>query len=280
MKDSSLVSVVIPTYNSEKTLAKCLESIKNQTYKNTEGIIVDNFSTDKTTEIAREHGANVIEIEAIRSKARNIGIQQSKGYFVLCIDSDMELTQKVVEDCAKIFQLDKNAGGVIIPEKSIGDNFWVKVRDFERSFYEDTEIESARFFRKDLAEKVGGYEEDVVFYEESTLPQKIEKLGHDVKLRVNSYILHNEPDFNLMSWLRKKYYYAKTLEFYSSKYKDYASRQVSISYRYSLFFKNENWKRFMSKPLLALSTLLLKSLEFMMLEIGYLNRKIWGKNAR
>jgi glycosyltransferase involved in cell wall biosynthesis len=160
MKDNPLVSVVIPTYNSEKTLAKCLESIKNQTYKNTESIIVDNFSTDKTTEIAREHGANVIEIEAIRSKARNIGIQQSKGYFVLCIDSDMELTQKVVEKCVKIFQLDKNAGGVIIPEKSIGDNFWVKVRDFERSFYEDTEIESARFFRKDLIEEVGGYEEE------------------------------------------------------------------------------------------------------------------------
>jgi len=51
MKDNPLVSVVIPTYNSEKTLAKCLESIKNQTYKNTESVIVDNFSTDKTTEI-------------------------------------------------------------------------------------------------------------------------------------------------------------------------------------------------------------------------------------
>ena len=277
MKDSPLVSVVIPTYNSEKTLAKCLESIKNQTYENTESIIVDNFSTDKTTEIAREHGANVIKIKAIRSKARNIGIKQSKGYFVLCIDSDMELTQKVVERCVETFQLDKNAGGIIVPEKSVGNNFWVKVRDFERSFYAGTEIESARFFRKDLAEKVGGYEEDVVFYEESTLPQKIEKLGHDVKLRVNSYILHNEPDFNLMIWLKKKYYYAKTLEFYSNKYKDYASRQASVFYRYSLFFKNRNWKRFLSKPLLGLGTLTLKSLEFMVSGMGYLSVKM-GKD--
>jgi glycosyltransferase involved in cell wall biosynthesis len=280
MKDNPLVSVVIPTYNSEKTLAKCLKSIKNQNYKNTESIIVDNFSTDKTTEIAREHGANVIEIEAIRSKARNIGIQQSKGYFILSIDSDMELTENVIEKCVEISQTDKNAGGVIIPEKSIGNNFWVKVRDFERSFYAGTEIESARFFRKDLAEKVGGYEEDIVFYEESTLPQKIDNLGYNVKLRANLYILHHEPDFNLMSWLKKKYYYAKTLEFYSNKYKDYASRQSSVFYRYSLFFKNGNWKKFLSKPLLAFSTLILKSLEFIASGMGYFSIKVGGRNAK
>ena len=280
MKNNLLVSVVIPTYNSEKTLAKCLESIKNQTYKNTESIIVDNFSIDKTTEIARKHGANVIEIEAIRSKARNIGIKQSKGYFVLCIDSDMELTPKVVEKCVKIFQLNKNVGGVVIPEKSIGNNFWVKVRDFERSFYAGTEIESARFFRKDLIEKVGGYEEDVVFYEESTLPQKIEKLEYNVKLRINSYILHHEHDFNLMKWLKKKYSYSKTVDIYSKKYKDYASRQASIYYRYSLFFKNGNWKKFLSKPLLALSTLVLKSLEFIASGMGYFSIKLRGENAK
>jgi len=280
MKGNPLVSVVIPTYNSEKTLAKCLESIKNQTYKNTESVIVDNFSTDKTTEIAREHGANVIKIKAIRSKARNIGIWKSKGYFVLSIDSDMELTKKVVEECVKIFQLDEKTGGVIIPEKSIGNNFWVKVRDFERSFYEDTEIESARFFGKNLVEKVGGYEEDIVFYEESTLPQKIDNLGYNVKLRANSCILHHEPDFELMSWLKKKYYYAKTLEFYSNKYTNYASRQANIFYRYSLFFKNGNWKKFLSKPLLAFSTLILKSLEFIASGMGYFSIKVGGRNAK
>ncbi|MFH7873662.1 MAG: glycosyltransferase, partial [Candidatus Aenigmatarchaeota archaeon] len=47
-----LVSIIIPTYNSEKTLAKCLESIKNQSYKNIEIIVVDRFSKDKTAEIA------------------------------------------------------------------------------------------------------------------------------------------------------------------------------------------------------------------------------------
>jgi len=280
MKDNPLVSVVIPTYNSEKTLAECLESIINQTYKNVEVIVVDTFSSDRTKEIAREQNAWVIESDAIRSKARNIGIWKSKGHFVLSLDSDMELTKKAIEECVKIFQLDEKAGGVIIPERSIGNNFWVKVRDFERSFYAGTEIESARFFRKDLVEKVGGYEEDVVFYEESTMPQKIEKLDYNVKLRINSYILHHEHDFNLIKWLKKKYAYAKTVGIYSKKYKDYASKQASASYRYSLFFKNGNWKFFLSKPLLALSTLVLKSLEFVVSGIGYFSIKLRRKNAK
>jgi len=269
MKDSSLVSVVIPTYNSEKTLAKCLESIKNQTYKNVEIIIVDNFSFDATQRIAKEQGARVVESDAIRSKARNIGIKQSKGYFVLSIDSDMELTEGVVEECIKTFQLDEIVGGIIIPEKSIGSNFLVEIRDFERSFYADTKIESARFFIKDLVEKVGGYEEDVVFYEESTLPQKIEKLGFNVGVRIKSEILHHET-ISLQKWLKKKYYYGKTAYKYKEKFNQYASKQISIFYRFSIFLRN---KRFYSKPSLALGVLILKFLEYFVAGLGYMAGK-------
>ena len=53
--DEPLVSIIIPTYSSEKTLPICLESIKRQTYKNVEVIVADNFSTDRTVEIARSY---------------------------------------------------------------------------------------------------------------------------------------------------------------------------------------------------------------------------------
>ncbi len=53
--ENPLVSVIIPTYNSSRTLEKCLESIKNQTYKNVEIIVVDNNSTDNTKEIAKKY---------------------------------------------------------------------------------------------------------------------------------------------------------------------------------------------------------------------------------
>lgn len=266
MLSNPLVSIGIPTYNSEKTIKNCLESINKQSYKNIEISIIDNFSSDNTIEIASKYNAKIVKIKASRSKARNIGINQSNGTFVLCIDSDMELTKHVVRGCVDVFQKNKKAGGIVIPERSIGENFWVKVRDFERSFYANTEIESARFFKKDIAKSVGGYEEDVVFYEESTLPQKISDLGLNINLRIDSYILHNERFFNLGKWLKKKYFYAKTLHSYARKYKSYAT-QYSITYRYLLFLGN---KKFYSKPLLAIGVLILKTLEFLFAGFGYI----------
>ena len=58
--ENPLVSVIIPTYNSSRTLEKCLESIKNQTYKNIEIIVVDNNSTDNTKEIAKKFADKAI----------------------------------------------------------------------------------------------------------------------------------------------------------------------------------------------------------------------------
>ena len=267
MLSNPLVSIGIPTFNSEKTIKNCLESIKRQSYNKIEIIIIDNFSSDKTLEIVSKYNAKIIKIQASRSKARNIGINQSKGSFVLCIDSDMELTENVVKDCVDVFQKNEKAGGIVIPERSIGDSYWVTVRDFERSFYEKTEIESSRFFKKDIVEEVGGYEEDIVFFEESTLPQKIAALGLKVDIRINSYILHNERGFNLIKWLKKKFFYAKTLRSYARKYKKYAEKQSSLIYRYLIFLKD---KRFYSRPLLAMGVLILKTLEFFSAGLGYI----------
>jgi len=267
--DELLVSVVIPTYNSEKTLAKCLESIKNQTYGNVEVIIVDRFSKDKTVEIAKSYGAKVLQINAERAEAKNFGLKSAVGKYVLFVDSDMELTRDVIKECVHLIESDEKIGGVIIPEKSVGESFWVKVRDFERSFYVGTEAESARFTRKDLAEKVEGFDEDIVFFEESTLPQKIEKLGYNVKARINAEILHHEEDFSFRKWLKKKHYYGKTASIYRDRYKD-SKKQTSLFYRFSLFLRNE---RFYSKPSLAFGVVVLKLLEYFFAALGYLASK-------
>src|SRR5690606_28940755 len=87
---------------------------------------------------------------------------------------------------------------------SVGDGFWIRVRDFERSFYSGSKIESARFFKKQYVKDVGGFDENYVFFEESTLPQKLEKVGMSVNARISSYIMHHEENFNLRGWLRKK----------------------------------------------------------------------------
>ena len=153
-------------------------------------------------------------------------------------------------------------------------SFWVKVKDFEQSFCVGTEIESARFFRRDLALNVGGFDEDVVFFEEATLPHKIEKLGYNVKRRIKSEILHHEEDFSLRKWLKKKYYYGKSAWKYVRRYSQRGNKQVNPMRRFGLFLKN---KRFHSKPFLAIGVITLKSLEYELAGFGYLAGRVRRK---
>jgi len=271
MGKNPLVSVIVPTKNSSRTLERCLKSTENQTYKNIEIIVVDNNSMDNTKEIAKKFTERVFNIGPERTAQKNFGIKVADGKYLLFIDSDMELGKDVIKECIELAEKDESIGGIIIPERSAGDGFWVKVRDFEKSFYAGTEIESARFFRNDLALKVGGFDEDVIFFEESTLPQKIERLGYNVRARIKAEILHYEENLSLLKRLQKKYYYGKTAWKYVEKYKEYGSKQISPIERFGLFLKN---KRFYSKPLLAFGLLTLKSLEYVSGGLGFLVGKV------
>lgn len=89
-----LVSVIIPAYNVEKFIARCLESVLNQTYSNIEIIIVNDGSTDKTVEIIQRFSNSHENINLISttnngvSSARNTGILAAKGEYLFFLDSD------------------------------------------------------------------------------------------------------------------------------------------------------------------------------------------------
>lgn len=260
------VSVIIPTYNSAKTLKYTLESLSNQTYKSFEVLLIDNYSSDETPRLAKEYSAKLVLLKGERTKAKNYGTRIARGKYVLFLDSDMALEPKVIEECVYKIESSNNIAGVIIPEKTIGDSIWAKIRAYERKFYENTFVESPRFFKRDLVLKVGGFDEDIIFYEESTLPYKLEKLGYNVRARISSYILHYEYNFSITRWLKKKYYYGKTIPKYKHRYRDYFGRQAGVLSRLKIFLGN---REFYKKPHLALGVLLLKSLEYAAVTLGY-----------
>lgn len=261
MPDSGRVSVIIPVKNSASTIGKCLDSISSQTYHNIEILVVDGKSTDGTEEICNNLGAKVISVEGERAAAKNQGLKLARGEFVFFVDSDMVLQRNVIEEC--VGSCGGNVAGVIIPERSIGDRFWVKVRDFERALYLGSRIESARFFKTKVAIAAGGFDEEVVTYEESTLPQKIEKMGFNTTTRVKSaLILHDESMFKLKKWLEKKRYYGKSAAMYASKYPDYAQTQLNASRRIKLFLSDGRWKILFRRPMLTSGLVILKTLEY------------------
>ena len=83
-------SIIIPTYNSARTLDECLKSsLSNNSKYPFEVIVVDKGSTDETLSIAQKHGVKYfIEPGSLRGKARNVGIKQASGDIVCFTDSD------------------------------------------------------------------------------------------------------------------------------------------------------------------------------------------------
>ena len=96
-----MISVIIPTYNSEKYILDCLNSIFSSTYTNYEVIIVDDGSTDNTINFIKNIRNHNIKIYSCNNKgpgfARNVGIKHSKGKYVFFVDSDDTINSDTFE---------------------------------------------------------------------------------------------------------------------------------------------------------------------------------------
>ena len=87
---SDLISIIIRTKNEENWIGLCLRSIKSQSYKNYEVIIVDNNSVDYTIEKAKSiiHDISICKIDENKpGKALNLGIENSKGKYIVCLSA-------------------------------------------------------------------------------------------------------------------------------------------------------------------------------------------------
>lgn len=274
MKNNPLVSVIIPTKNSSAYLDRCLSSIKKQSYRPIEIIIVDNNSSDRTKSISRNYTKSVYNKEPERSAQRNFGASKARGKYILFIDSDMHLSKNVIKSCVETYQNSnaKNKSAIIIPEKSIGSNFWAKCKALERSFYIGIDwIEAPRFFPKDIFKKFKGFDLKQTGTEDYDLPQRIKtKLGNESILRIKNYIFHDEGKLSLAYTLKKKFYYVQTINVYKNKKgnKTYYDKQSNIFERYKLFFSNP--KRLFKNPFLGIGMLFMKTAEFTAGGIGYI----------
>jgi glycosyltransferase involved in cell wall biosynthesis len=95
-----LVSVVIPTWNRARTIKRAIDSVFSQTYPSIEIIIVDDGSTDGTSDLINTYGKKVRYVKVEHggvSKALNIGIKMTKGEYVAFLDSDDEFYPKKIE---------------------------------------------------------------------------------------------------------------------------------------------------------------------------------------
>lgn len=203
-----LVSIIIPTYNSQNFLKRCLDSVINQIYKKIEIIVVDDASEDDTKKIIKyysEKDSRIIPYFQSLNKgvsiSRNIGLKAASGDYIMFLDSDDELTKDAIRrmvdisnryksdfvDSYNLLEYKKKNGKIVrftekrLPKKTlvlgnINDN--IKILNMN-TYIKGKLIKKSLFDGLEFDENLRCYEDLV--------------LEHKLKRRLNNYTLINKP---------------------------------------------------------------------------------------
>ena len=260
------ISVIIATKNEVKNIARCLRSLKHQTFANFEIIIVDNYSTDRTLQIASKFTNKVFEKGKERSVQRNFGLTKARGQYILSLDADMTLEDKILEQCYQKLRNNHQLAGIIINEVSIGKSFLARIKALEKKLTTGEELlEAARFFRKKDLLAIGGYDENLIAGEDWDLSQRMKKVGSFG--RISAKIRHFE-NHSIIEDISKKYYYAKHIQKYRLKHLNEFKKQAGTFNRLRVLFREP--KMIFRNPVEFAGLLLLKFAHY----LAYLAAKV------
>jgi len=191
-----IFSVIIPSYNSDKTIERALKSVINQTFKDFEIIIVDDGSVDDTKEVIKKFFQNNKDIKykyiyqenTGPSAARNNAVKNSTGKYLAFLDSDDEWHfSKLQIQYEKISEL---SAKFISSKYTINDFKNIDERDIKKYLFNDFLISNrtstpCTIVEKVLFDSVGGFDEKLSYSEDYNLWLKI-------SFREPLYIINNE----------------------------------------------------------------------------------------
>ncbi len=262
-----LVSVVIPTFNCEGIMKDCLESVKKQTYKPVEIIVVDSFSTDNTAKIAAKYGKVYSfgkDPKDLNTYAapfqRNYGGKKAKGKYIYWIDSDMRLTPRLVASAIKALEKN-NADAVIVPEVSYGESFWANCRALEKACYNRSDrsyTDAARVIKKTVWDKLKGLNAHLGSTDDYDFQTRLDAKGYKT-IKIKQYVRHYEGRLTLMKQIKKKFIYGKTALGYFKKYQA-RGRKLAGQYSRPEFLQHHDL--LIKDPLHAVGMIIMKFVEY------------------
>lgn len=297
-----LVSIVVTTKNEAVRIGDCLTSVRMQMLDSNcelELIVIDNFSSDSTAEIARSYTKHVFQVGPERNSQRNYGLLRvAKGDVLMWVDADMALHPFLVRNSLRLLIAGASEGvvGIRMPEYIIGRGLFGRARNFERTCYENTPIDGARMFTAHAFRLAGGFptewehgpddwdldkrllEVGKISHLDSIVAEgDLEELGDFSKWARCKYgrqipinrvqLFHNELDLTPTIQRQKKIHYSADCRRYVEKWgmcDEDVRMQFSIWYRaFGLFWNRKNFWRTASNLHLYIIFLFYKSLIYL-----------------
>lgn len=180
------LSIIVPAYNEEKLLTatlRCIRAAMEPLANTCELIVVDNESTDRTRAIAKEAGARIVDEQVHNiGRVRNTGAAAAKGEVLVFIDADTQVPEKLFQKIEQVMQEPDCPGGAVAVEYerferwsmrlySSGWAFWGRVFNMKQG--------AAQFCRKDVFEKLSGYDETIFLGEDIEFYWRLTKFAKE-----------------------------------------------------------------------------------------------------
>lgn len=200
-----IISVIIPVYNEQKVIDKCLQSLKSQAYGPLEIILVDDGSTDKTQKIVSSIKYQISSIKVFNQNhkgpgpARNLGASHAKGSILVFVDADMTFDKDFIYDLTAPIIKGETIGTFSKNEmNNNSDNIWSRYWNINRNWppdrlippdYPDTAPVYRAILKSEFA-KVGGFDATGEYTDDWSLSRK---LGIKSTLAKGAVYYHENP---------------------------------------------------------------------------------------
>lgn len=225
------VSIAIPTYNSERTIKRCLELITDQDYPDIEIIVIDGFSSDKTMEYVNDIKNNIVDnvnkkvsFKIFQDKgklgaARQIGLDNAEGEIIALFDSDiyLDVDKSWLKKAVQFFCYDNNISTVWPLNHPPGDASSIaKCHSAHANIIMKDRIKHQRgvmgggnaLFRTEYLRRAGGIDRDIHWGEDFDIANKLKNKGHSV-FYYDAPLVHDNK-FTLAEYSKKQQFGAQT----------------------------------------------------------------------
>lgn len=218
-----MVSIIVAVHNEERTIQRCLDSLISQTEQNTEIIVVNDGSTDRTRQIvesfvARDSRLKLIDIEHQGkggSRPRNIGVKNSQGEILWVVEADGYYQEDYLEKCLTHFNRPEVAGVLGDGRVWEPDNWLAKYRDVMMRVRNAEllrirrEIKQGKIapwvFRRKVYNEVGGYPENLIGGEDLDFAERILAAGYRIEFEPSVVMFHKWEENSLWKNVLRNY---------------------------------------------------------------------------
>ncbi len=257
MQNNPLITIIVPIYNCEKYLKRCIESLLSQTYKNIEIILINDGSTDNSIKICEKYqkiDSRIIIINKDNegvSEARNDGIKKANGEYISFVDSDDYLALDTIEilfryieknnvDCTIVNAIDFDENGNFFEIDVINGLEILEKNDFLKELFLEKKVKSVcwgKLYKTSIAKKC-------VFNKKMKIAEDFDYLIQYIDYSSKFLIL----PYN------KYYYYQRTGSAIHSGFKDSWFDEIALCDRLVEKFNNTKLKLYAIKRLIRICT--------------------------